>query len=405
MRSKPGASLTALVVGGGVGGLTAALALARKGLSVTVVEQAPALGEVGAGLQVSPNATRVLFSLGLEAELSALAFRPEAVEARGWRRGQEISRAPLGETARRRYGFPYFHMHRADLVSVLEQACEAEPQITLRLGETLVACPGDGTPSLVLTSGERLEADVLVGADGLRSVVREALFGPAAPRFTGNVAWRGLIPADRLEGADIRPVAALWMGPGAHFVHYYVRGGTLVNFVGVVERDDWREESWSSHGEASDLRRDFAGWHPTVRRIVEAAPEDACFRWALFDRDPLPRWSRGAATLLGDACHPTLPFMAQGACMAIEDAAVLAACLAGKTCEDVPEALQRYEALRRPRTAGIQAGSRRNATIYHLRPPFSWARNLVMGAGLGMGSTMEGLYRYDALAAGTRPDA
>ncbi|MFM8821282.1 MAG: FAD-dependent monooxygenase [Phenylobacterium sp.] len=399
MTSRAGASLTALVVGGGVGGLTAALALARKGLSVTLVEQAPVLGEVGAGLQVSPNATRVLFSLGLEAALSALAFRPEAVEARGWRRGQEISRAPLGETARRRYGFPYFHMHRADLVAVLAEACRADPRITLRLGERVEACQRDGTPSLVLASGERIGANVLVGADGIRSVVREALFGPAAPRFTGNVAWRGLIPADRLEGADLRPVAALWMGPGAHFVHYFVRGGTLVNFVGVVERDDWREESWSSRGEAADLRRDFAGWHPTVRRIVEAAPEDACFRWALFDRDPLPRWSRGAASLLGDACHPTLPFMAQGACMAIEDAAVLAACLAGRAREDVPDALQRYEALRRPRTAGIQAGSRRNATIYHLRPPFSWARNLVMGAGLGMGAAMDGLYRYDALSA------
>ena len=399
MTSRAGASLTALVVGGGVGGLTAALALARKGLSVTLVEQAPVLGEVGAGLQVSPNATRVLFSLGLEAALSALAFRPEAVEARGWRRGQEISRAPLGETARRRYGFPYFHMHRADLVAVLAEACRADPRITLRLGERVEACQRDGTPSLVLASGEQIGANVLVGADGIRSVLREALFGPAAPRFTGNVAWRGLIPADRLEGADLRPVAALWMGPGAHFVHYFVRGGTLVNFVGVVERDDWREESWSSRGEAADLRRDFAGWHPTVRRIVEAAPEDACFRWALFDRDPLPRWSRGAASLLGDACHPTLPFMAQGACMAIEDAAVLAACLAGRAREDVPDALQRYEALRRPRTAGIQAGSRRNATIYHLRPPFSWARNLVMGAGLGMGAAMDGLYRYDALSA------
>ena len=405
MIPKADASLTALVVGGGVGGLTAALALARKGLSVTVLEQAPALGEVGAGLQVSPNATRVLFSLGLEAELSALAFRPEAVEARGWRRGQTLSGAPLGEAALRRYGHPYLHMHRADLVAVLAEACRADPRITLRLGERVEACQRDGTPSLVLASGEQIGADVLVGADGLRSVVREALFGPAAPRFTGNVAWRGLVPAERLKDADLRPVAALWMGPGAHFVHYFVRGGTLVNFVGVVERDDWREESWSSRGEASDLRRDFAGWHPTVRRIVEAADDDACFRWALFDRDPLPRWSRGAATLLGDACHPTLPFMAQGACMAIEDAAVLAACLAGRTCADVPEALQRYEALRRPRTAGIQAGSRRNAAIYHLRPPFSWARNLVMGAGLGMGSTMEGLYRYDALAAGTRPDA
>jgi salicylate hydroxylase len=394
-----GAPLSAGVVGAGVGGLTAALALARAGLLVTVVEQAQALGEVGAGLQVSPNATRVLFHLGLEAGLSALAFRPEAVEARGWQQGQEIRRARLGETARERYGFPYFHMHRADLVSVLEQACRAEPRIDLRLGEAVAACEGDGTPSLVLASGERLEADVLVGADGLRSVVREALFGPAAPRFTGNVAWRGLIPAERLEGADIRPVAALWMGPGAHFVHYFVRGGTLVNFVGVVEADDWREESWSSRGKAADLRRDFSGWHPTVRRIVEAAPEDACFRWALFDRDPLPRWSRGAVTLLGDACHPTLPFMAQGACMAIEDAAVLAACLSGCRRGGIPAALSRYQDLRRPRTASIQASSRRNATIYHLRPPFSWARDQAMKAGLGMGAAMDGLYRYDALSA------
>jgi len=393
------APLTALVVGAGVGGLTAALALARAGLLVTVVEQAQALGEVGAGLQVSPNATRVLVNIGLEAELSALAFRPEAVEARGWRRGQEISRVPLGDSARERYGFPYFHMHRADLVSVLEQASRAEPRIHLRLGEAVAACEDDGTPSLVLASGERLEADVLVGADGLRSLVREALFGPAAPRFTGNVAWRGLIPAERLEGADIRPVATLWMGPGAHFVHYSVRGGTLVNFVGVVERNDWREESWSSRGEAADLRRDFSGWHPTVRRIVEAAPEDACFRWALFDRDPLPRWSHGAVTLLGDACHPTLPFMAQGACMAIEDAAVLAACLSSGRRGGIPAALSRYEDLRRPRTAGIQASSRRNAMIYHLRPPFSWARDQAMKAGLGMGPAMDGLYRYDALSA------
>lgn len=393
------APLSALVAGAGVGGLTAALALARTGARVTLVEQAATLGEVGAGLQVSPNATRVLFHLGLEAALSPLAFRPEAVEARGWRKGQVISRAPLGEAALRTYGFPYLHMHRADLLAVLAEACRAEPRITLRLGETIAAVEGDEGPALVLASGERLEADVLVGADGIRSVVREALFGPAAPRFTGNVAWRGLVPAERLAGAGIPPVAALWMGPGAHFVHYFVRGGTLVNFVGVVERDDWREESWSSRGEAADLRRDFAGWHPTVRRIVEAADADACFRWALFDRDPLPRWSRGATTLLGDACHPTLPFMAQGACMAIEDAAVLAACLAGQARDAIPAALQRYEALRRPRTAGIQAGSRRNATIYHLRPPLSWARNRGMKAGLGMGAAMDGLYRYDALSA------
>jgi salicylate hydroxylase len=322
----------------------------------------------------------VLFHLGLEAGLSALAFRPEAVEARGWQQGQEIRRAPLGEPARERYGFPYFHMHRADLVSVLEQASRAEPRIHLRLGEAVAACEGDGTPSLVLASGERLEADVLVGADGLRSLVREALFGPAAPRFTGNVAWRGLIPAERLEGADIRPVATLWMGPGAHFVHYSVRGGTLVNFVGVVERNDWREESWSSRGEAADLRRDFAGWHPTVRRIVEAAPEEACFRWALFDRDPLPRWSRGAATLLGDACHPTLPFMAQGACMAMEDAVCLAHVMAQHEGQH-ETALEAYRQQRVLRTARVQLQSRAIGDhVYHPAGVHAQLRNAIMAA-------------------------
>jgi salicylate hydroxylase len=229
--------------------------------------------------------------------------------------------------------------------------------------------------------------------------VRTALFGPEQPRFTGNVAWRGLVPARVLEGAGVRPVAALWMGPDAHFVHYFVRGAELVNFVGVVERNDWRDESWSARGDKRDLVRDFSGWHRTVQAIVAEADPNACFRWALFDRDPLARWSRGGATLIGDACHPTLPFMAQGACMAIEDAAVLAECVSASAAGALPEALARYETLRRPRTSGIQLGSRNNRELYHMRPPQSWVRNLRMRSGRGLGAQTAPLYGYDAFAA------
>ena len=251
-------------------------------------------------------------------------------------------------------------------------------------------------------TGETLTAALVVGADGIRSTVRAALFGPEQPRFTGNVAWRGLVPARALDGAGVRPVAALWMGPGAHFVHYFVRGGELVNFVGVVERGDWRDESWTARGDKRDLLRDFAGWHSAVQAIVAAADASACFRWALFDRDPLPRWSRGATTLIGDACHPMLPFMAQGACMAIEDAAVLAESVSTSAADALPDALARYETLRRPRTAAIQLGSRRNRELYHLHAPRSWVRNLGMRNGRSFAGQTAALYGYDAFAAAHR---
>jgi salicylate hydroxylase len=342
----------------------------------------------------------VLYAFGLEAALAKVAFRPQAVEARTWKHGAALSRIPLGDAVVSRFHTPYFHVHRADLIAVLARAVASEPRIALRLGAACARCEIDARGAAVaLASGEQLRADLVAGADGIRSTVRESLFGPEQPRFTGNVAWRGLVPASALAGADVRPVAALWVGPGAHFVHYYVRGGALVNFVGVVERGDWREESWTARGAKSELLRDFAGWHPTVRAIVQLAPEDGCFRWALFDRDPLPSWSRGAATLLGDACHPTLPFMAQGACMAIEDAAVLAECIGAAAVAEIPTALARYEALRRARTAGIQLGSRRNASLYHMRAPRSWLRNLRLRSGGGLGGQSDALYGYDAFAA------
>jgi salicylate hydroxylase len=391
-------ALRAIVVGGGIGGLTTAIAFARKGIRVTLLEQAGELGEIGAGIQLSPNATRVLFAFGLERALGEVAFRPEAVEARSWRRGALLSHVPLGAAVVAQFGLPYLHVHRADLIALLARAAAEHPLVELRLRAACTGCASDERGvTLTLATGESLTADLGVGADGIRSTVRTALFGPEQPRFTGNVAWRGLVRAAVLDDAGVRPVAALWMG--SHFVHYFVRSGQLVNFVGVVERSDWRDESWSARGDKRDLLRDFSGWHRTVQAIVAEADANACFRWALFDRDPLARWSRGAATLIGDACHPTLPFMAQGACMAIEDAAVLAECVSNSAADALPEALARYETLRRPRTSGIQLGSRRNRELYHLRAPRSWVRNLRLRSGRGLGGQTAPLYGYDAFAA------
>ncbi|MGE0761329.1 MAG: FAD-dependent monooxygenase, partial [Pirellulaceae bacterium] len=238
-----------------------------------------------------------------------------------------------------------------------------------------------------------VEGDLLVGADGIHSVVREWLFGPERPVFTGNVAWRGLVPVDRLPAGLIRPVATAWWGPQRHFVHYYVRRGELVNCVCVVEREGWETESWTEPGGRAELEAAFEGWHPIVRTLIERMDRDACFKWALHDRPPLACWSDGRVTLLGDACHPTLPFMAQGAAMAIEDGAVLARLLAqGGTVEAT---LAHYEALRKPRTTRVQAGSRRNAKVFHLSGLPARLRNIaVRRAGARV---MDWLYGYDAL--------
>ena len=226
-------------------------------------------------------------------------------------------------------------------------------------------------------------------------MVRDDLFGPEKPTFTGNVAWRGLVPADRLPQGLIHPVASAWWGPHKHFVHYFVRRGELVNCVCVIEKEGWEVESWNERGEHAELKSDFSGWHETIQALIDNMDPQACFKWALFDRPPMQQWSIGRATLLGDACHPTLPFMAQGAAMAIEDAAVLAGCVASE--DDVPAALKRYESLRRQRTARIQKGSRRNAKVFHMSGIKAWLRNRAVGK--ARSNVMESLYTYDALTA------
>ena len=388
-------TLRILIAGGGIGGLTAALCLAKAGCEVVLFERADEFGEVGAGIQLSPNCTRVLHHLGLEPALKACAFLPEGTEFRAWKSGKVIGSSVLGQSVRERYGFPYYHIHRGDLLGVLVEAARRSSAIELNTASEVTGFEQDGQVRVAVDGAIR-EGDALIGADGIHSTVRAGLFGDDAPRFTGNVAWRALVPAERLPAGLVRPVTAAWWGPHKHFVHYYLHSGTLVNCVCVVEKVGWEIESWTERGDFEELKRDFAGWHEDVHALIDHMDRNSLYKWALHDRPPMRRWGEGAVTLLGDACHPTLPFMAQGAAMAIEDAAVLATCLAAD--DSVPSGLKRYEDLRRQRTAAVQNGSRRNAKVFHLSGIKAWLRN--RAAKRAGAYAMDGLFRYNALNAG-----
>lgn len=387
--------LKVLIAGGGIGGLTAALCLARKGCSVELLEQSDAFTEVGAGIQLSPNCVHVLHDLGLEALLRDVAFLPEATQFRHWRSGKVIAESPLGQVAVDRYDAPYYHMHRGDLLAVLVAAARETTHLKLHTDASLEDFRSTDDGVLVRTTGGQFEADLLIGADGIHSTVRTQLWGAERPRFTGNVAWRALVPAARMPEGLIRPVSTAWWGPGRHFVHYFVRRGALINCVCVVEAKGWEVESWTEPGEIEALRAAFEGWHPDVCRLIEQMDTTSLFKWALHDRAPMPQWGRGRVTLLGDACHATLPFMAQGAAMAIEDAAVLASCL--DRDGSIEQKLALYEDLRKARTAHIQRGSSRNAKLFHMSGLPAWLRNrAVRTAGTGV---MDRLYAYNPLTA------
>lgn len=392
-----------LISGGGIGGLSAALSLASQGFEVTLFEQAPEFGEVGAGIQLSPNATRVLFSLGLEDPLRALCFTPEGAEMRNWNTGAVIARFAFGNQMEAVQGFPYLHAHRADLVRVLVSAANNHASIDLRTGSRVTGFVQDdhGVRLSYVRGGSELSdiGDLLIGADGIGSRVRESIFGPESPRFTGNVAWRALVPASRLPEAAIRPMATAWWGPRSHFVHYFVRRAELVNCVCVVEKRGWEVESWTQPGTYDELKAGFKGWHEDIQTLIDRADRDSLYKWALFDRLPMPSWGRGCVTLLGDACHPSLPFMAQGAAMAIEDGAVLARCLRrAQTSAEIEAELTTYADLRRPRTTRIRRGSRRNGRIFHMRGLSAGMRNLALRL-LPPRDPWGGLLAYDALSA------
>ena len=384
------------VVGGGIGGLTAALCLARAGHNVQVFEQTDESVATGAGIQVSPNAARVLHHLGLQDALMTKGFLPKATQMRSWRSGRVISETTLGDVALERYGAPYYHIHRADLMDMLVSAVSAEPTIRLNVSSKITNFSQDATGVRLVAGEHEHQVDLLIGADGIHSSVRACLWGDQQADFTGNVAWRMLVPVNRLPEGLIAPNATVWWGPGKHFVHYLVKGGDYVNCVCVVEKAEWQAESWVAAGSMSELQADFAGWHDTIQQLLDQTDDGTLFKWGLFDRAPMQTWGIGRVSLLGDACHPTLPFMAQGAAMAIEDAAVLANCFSNGA--DVVAALRRYEDLRQARTAGVQRGSRRNATVFHLSGLKAWLRD--RAASKAGKHSMDRLYRYDPLTVG-----
>lgn len=351
------------LIGAGIGGLTAARALALRGFEVRVFEQSDELKEVGAGIQVAPNSTKVLRALGLEPQLKEAGYQPQSVVVRDWDDGRQLRRTPM-DNAEAKYGSGYYLMHRADLLRILAQPV---PGVTVELCTRVDAVSSTDKQAVVtLSDGRQIESDLVVGCDGIHSLVRKTLHGAQSPRFTGNMCWRALTPVDAFPPGLVAPDMTIWMGPLGHIVVYYVRGGQFVNMVASRETKTWVEESWSVESSAQEMSAAFPKVGGDMRMLIDRAQR--CFKWGLFDRDPLPWWSRGRITLLGDAAHPMLPFLAQGAAMAIEDGFVLAREVAASP-DDIPAALQRYEAVRRPRTTDVQLAARTQANIFHLTSP------------------------------------
>ncbi len=352
-----------LIAGAGIGGLTAALALLKRGFDVEVYEQAPALGEVGAGVQISANGTRVLYALGVGDEAAELACAPSGKEVRLWNTGQRWKLFDLGAESVQRYGFPYLTVYRPDLHGVLAHAVRREKADAIHLNARCIGFDADGASVVLrLEDGSEATGHALIGADGVHSRVRQALTGADRPVFSGCVAWRGVIPIGRLPERLRRPVGTNWIGPGGHVIHYPLRRGKLMNFVGIVERSDWRIESWSARGTTSECAQDFRGWHDDVQALIGNI--ETPYKWALMGRPPLERWTAGRVALLGDACHPMLPFLAQGAVMAIEDGFILGRCLE-RYRDDIELALARYQHVRQDRTQRTVRGSAENTRRFH----------------------------------------
>jgi salicylate hydroxylase len=350
-----------LIAGAGIGGLVAGLALLQRGIEVEIFERASELREAGAGVQLSANGTRVLIALGLEEEMQAVAAEPSGKQIRLFSTGRTWKLFDLGASSRAIYGAPYWMMHRGDLQRVLLDAFETRAPGRLHLDCHCIGFDQDRDGIwLRLANGERHRGDVVVGADGVHSEIRRQIGGDAKPFFSGVAAWRGLVPMERLPASQQRDVGTNWVGPGGHVITYPVRRGELLNFVGIFEGESWSVESWTEAGTREACSRSFAGWNEEIHAIIESL--DVPYKWALLGREPLERFVVGRACLIGDAAHPTLPFLAQGGNMAIEDGMVLARCL-----DNFPpiEALERYQASRLARTNAIVVKSAENAKRFH----------------------------------------
>ena len=394
------------IIGGGIGGAALTKSLLQRGLEVRLFERATEFGEIGAGIQMSPNAVKVLKALGLFDELLNAGFFPKALVGRNWRSARENFRTPLRDVCEELYGAPFIHIHRADLHKILSSSI---PRENVRFGVTCTGVRQNGASAVAtFADGTTFEADLIVGADGVRSVIRAALFGAEEPRFTGHMCYRAVVPVGGLVDF-VSPDTSFWLGPDGHVVTYYVHGGKAVNIVAVAKAADWVEESWNVSSSKAEMLDTFRGWHRNVETLFQRV--DEVYKWGLFDRDPMTQWSRGRVTLLGDAAHPMLPFLSQGAAMAIEDAYVLAASLAAHG-DDVEWALGDYERERLPRTSRVQLEARERGRTYHLpsvlaqaqRDFMYWLRGLFNPHSSGIRANW--VYEYDARKFSvTQPDA
>ena len=395
-----------LIIGAGIGGLACALACQKVGIRATVLERAPELSIVGAGIQLSPNATRVLDYLGVWSALKPHVVHPRQHRFVAWDTGSSLLTTPLGQQVEDAFGTPYVHAHRADLLAALRSALDHSTELRLGAGVESVGQSADGAWAIT-TSGTRYDAQVIIAADGVRSQVRERMFAPESPQHSGCMAWRGLTPAADVQDLGFEHDSYIWMGPHRSVVIYYVSGGDALNWIGMGPSDGETRESWTTQGTVAEAQREFAGWHPMVQKLIErSAPP---YKWALFDREPLSNWVDGRVVLMGDAAHAMLPYHAQGAAQSIEDAWVLTRSLELHD-QDVAQGLAHYAGLRQTRTRQVQEASRAAERLFHLHEADAVQRRnqrfAVAQARIGDGFPpgQEWLYAYDAEAAVTGTD-